>query len=44
MESKIIQRSQHKTSEGEFIYELQNLYELSPKMSELAGKCNRRNK
>ena len=34
MESRLIQRAQHKTSEGEFNYELQNLYELSPKMSE----------
>ena len=34
MRSTIQQRSQHKTSEGEFSYELQNLYELSPKMSE----------
>ncbi len=34
MKSKIEDRNQHKTSEGEFSYELQNLYELSPKMSE----------
>lgn len=29
-----IQRQQNKTSEGEFIYELENSYELSPKVSE----------
>lgn len=27
-------RQQHKTSEGEFLYELKTYYELSPKMSE----------
>lgn len=32
---KIIERQQHKTSEGEFLYELKTLFELSPKMSEL---------
>lgn len=42
MESKILQRSQHKTSEGEFIYELQNLYELSPKMSESIAESAKR--
>ena len=42
METKIIQRSQHKTSEGEFIYELQNLYELSPKMSESIAESAKR--
>lgn len=30
----IIKRQQHKTSEGEFLYELKTYYELSPKMSE----------
>lgn len=43
MESRLVQRAQHKTSEGELIYELENLYELSPKMSESilesAKKC-----
>ena len=43
METKLLQRYQHKTSEGEFSYELQNLYELSPKMSqsiiESAKRC-----
>ncbi len=34
MKSKTGDRNEHKTSEGEFSYELQNLYELSPKMSE----------
>lgn len=33
MEAKI-KRQQHKTSEGEFLYELKTYYELSPKMSE----------
>lgn len=33
METKI-KRQQHKTSEGEFLYELKTYYELSPKMSE----------
>lgn len=32
---KIIERQLHKTSEGEFLYELKTLFELSPKMSEL---------
>jgi hypothetical protein len=31
---KTLERQRHKTSEGEFIYELLNQYELSPKMSE----------
>lgn len=39
----IINRQQHKTSEGEFLYELKTYYELSPKMSESilesAKKC-----
>ncbi len=30
----IIKRNQHKTSDGEFIFELLNEYELSPKESE----------
>ena len=34
MDTNLIKRNQHKTSEGEFDYELQNLYELSPKMRE----------
>jgi Protein of unknown function (DUF1670) len=34
MDTNITKRNQHKTSEGEFDYELQNLYELSPKMRE----------
>lgn len=32
--SLYLYRQQSKTSEGEFIYELQNSYELSPKVSE----------
>ncbi|MEO8210017.1 MAG: DUF1670 domain-containing protein [bacterium] len=31
---KILERNQHKTSDGEFIFELLNEYELSPKESE----------
>jgi hypothetical protein len=42
MEFKSLQRAQHKTSEGEFIYELENLYELSPKMSESIAESARR--
>jgi hypothetical protein len=42
MESRSVQRAQHKTSEGEFICELQNLYELSPKMSESIVESARR--
>lgn len=34
MQSQIEDRNTHKTSEGEFVYELEHLYELSPKMSE----------
>ncbi|HMS32984.1 MAG TPA: hypothetical protein PKC91_02765 [Ignavibacteria bacterium] len=34
MDTNITKRNQHKTSEGEFDYELQNLYELSQKMRE----------
>lgn len=34
MESKITKRNQNKTSDGEFIFELLNEYELSPKESE----------
>jgi len=30
-----IERQQIKSSEGEFLYELQHLYELSPKLSSL---------
>jgi hypothetical protein len=42
MEFKSLQRAQHKTSEGEFIYELENLYELSPKMSESIAESAKR--
>lgn len=42
MESRSLQRAQYKTSEGEFIYELENLYELSPKMSESIAESARR--
>jgi hypothetical protein len=34
MESQITKRNQNKTSDGEFMFELLNGYELSPKESE----------
>lgn len=42
MDKRAIQRAQHKTSEGEFIYELEKLYELSPKMSESIAESAKR--
>jgi hypothetical protein len=34
MDQRLLERRQIKSSEGEFIYELENSYELSPKLSE----------
>ena len=42
METNLEKRNQHKTSEGELKYELQNLFELSPKMSESIIESARR--
>lgn len=42
MDTNILKRNQHKTSEGELYYELLNLYELSPKMSESIIESSKR--
>lgn len=42
MDTNILKRNQHKTSEGELYYELINLYELSPKMSESIIESSKR--